>query len=540
MNKRAVQQRAGRPASDLLEEAVRLLRRAPASTLLLHAMGSVPCMVGALYFFADMSRSAFAAGRLFESSLVLAALYVWMKSWHAVFAAHLRALLVGAEPPRWTAGRVWRLVAVQAALQPAGLVLRPAALALTLPYLWAAVFFHNVTVLGDGTAGLREVCRRAWQQATLWPWQLLLLTKQLLIFGFFVWLNVAIAFVALPLLLKMLLGIETVFTRHTAGLLNLISLAATLAGTYLCIDPIRKAVTALRCFHGDSLRTGDDLEVQFRTVTRPVARAAMLVAAAWLAIAAPAGRAQPAAPVVAAELDRSIDEVLARREFAWRAPREALEIPEAGKTWWQRWRESFHATTERWMWSIGRALRRMFDRIDDWLSGGSSSGDERGLLTWLGAVRYLVYALLAVAVVSLVVQIVRARRRAAARGTAQPVAAQPDLRREDVTADQLPEDGWLQMARELMDRGELRLALRASYLAALAHLGQREFIRLARHKSNRDYDRELRRRARTQPEVIASFDRSRETYERSWYGEHEVTRETLGDFARHVERIRAC
>ena len=76
--------------------------------------------------------------------------------------------------------------------------------------------------------------------------------------------------------------------------------------------------------------------------------------------------------------------------------------------------------------------------------------------------------------------------------------AVPDLNEESVTADQLPEDGWLQLARELMERGELRLALRASYLAGLAHLGHRELIHLARHKSNRDYDRELHRRARAQ------------------------------------------
>ena len=91
-----------------------------------------------------------------------------------------------------------------------------------------------------------------------------------------------------------------------------------------------------------------------------------------------------------------------------------------------------------------------------------------------------------------------------------------------------------------MQSGQFRLALRASYLASLAHLGQRDFIRLARHKSNRDYDRELQRRARANPELLTAFDRNLAAFERSWYGEHAVTPETLGNFAQNLERIRAC
>jgi len=46
----------------------------------------------------------------------------------------------------------------------------------------------------------------------------------------------------------------------------------------------------------------------------------------------------------------------------------------------------------------------------------------------------------------------------------------PDLADENIRADQLPEDGWTKLARELLERGEFRLAMRAFYLASLAHL----------------------------------------------------------------------
>ena len=50
------------------------------------------------------------------------------------------------------------------------------------------------------------------------------------------------------------------------------------------------------------------------------------------------------------------------------------------------------------------------------------------------------------------------------------VAPVLDLHSEQVDARQLPEDGWLKLARELREAGELRLALRASYLAGSSAL----------------------------------------------------------------------
>jgi hypothetical protein len=91
-----------------------------------------------------------------------------------------------------------------------------------------------------------------------------------------------------------------------------------------------------------------------------------------------------------------------------------------------------------------------------------------------------------------------------------------------------------------MERGEARLALRALYLAGLAHLAHRELIRLARHKSNWDYDRELRRRARGNEGLLTAFDANLMAFEASWYGDHVVTSDTLGGFSQNLDRIRTC
>jgi hypothetical protein len=538
-------QRSGQPAADLLEEAVRLLRSAPPSILLMNYIGSVPCMLAVLYFLADLSGSADAESRAFPASIGLAMAYGWMKCWQAVFASRLRSVLLQEEPAPWTFRRLVNLIVAQVAIQSTGFILRPLATALTIPSVWTANFYQNVTVLADGDhQNLRELWKRAYTQCRLWPKQMHVAFVWLSVFRLFVWFNILAVMIAVPYLLKMFFGVETVFTKHMGGMLNPTFFAASFAATYLCMDPIRRAVTLLRCFRGGSLQSGADLELQLRTVRRAADRGTAILAALLLACAvlgpAPASAALKEEPKArASELNRSLDDILEKREFAWRAPREHKQATADG--WLAQLQKDLEQWMERVTHDVGRWIGRIFKKIADWFDRKESSGSKGDWLSLLGSVRVLFYVLLGVAAIFLIVIVSRYRRRPRVEtAQAEPIAPRPDLREENVTADQLPEEGWLQLARELMQSGELRLALRASYLASLAHLGHREFIRLAKHKSNRDYDTELRRRARTQPDLLAAFGRNLSSFERVWYGEHAVTTATLGDFTEQLEKIRAC
>jgi hypothetical protein len=81
------------------------------------------------------------------------------------------------------------------------------------------------------------------------------------------------------------------------------------------------------------------------------------------------------------------------------------------------------------------------------------------------------------------------------------------------------------MASDLATRSEWRLALRALYLGSLAHLAQRELVRLAPAKSNREYIAELRRRSRAHLVFPEVFTRTAHRFDRVWYGRHEATAE---------------
>ena len=130
------------------------------------------------------------------------------------------------------------------------------------------------------------------------------------------------------------------------------------------------------------------------------------------------------------------------------------------------------------------------------------------------------------------------RVRSAAMVESRATAA-IDISSDTASADQLPEEDWVRMGRELLAAGDLRLGIRALYLGALANLARRELISLARSKTNRDYQRELERRGRAIPHILPAFVQSARIYERTWYGRHPADRTTVQELIGTLERMRS-
>lgn len=549
--KRTPRRQQGKSGLELIEEAVHLLRTAPSGALASYFLASLPFVLGVLYFWADMSRNPFAYQHLATASFCLALLFLWMKFWQVVFARKLCAAISNVRGEPWSFARCRRVFLAQAALQPWGLFLLPLSLLPALPFPWAYAFFQNLTALDDGKSPqLRGLIRKSMRQTALWPRQNHVLLLILLGFAFLVFLNWTIFCFVLPGLVKTLFGVETVFSRSGFGLLNTTFFAAMFGLTYLCVDPVAKTVYVLRCFYGESLESGEDLKVelkQFALQVRPVAAALLLLlglagASSLNAAEAPTPNASssgqqispPGIPPPA--LDRAIEDVIQQRKYTWRMPREEIAKPDQGKEgiiqrFFQQIKKPLRDTLE---W-IGEQLRKLAPQR-------SSAGRAASGYGWIVFMQILLYALVAVAVVALgflLFRILRNRRRPSAAIPSEAIQPAPDLADENVGADQLPEDGWTKLARELLERGELRLAMRAFYLASLAHLAERSLISLAKFKSNRDYELELRRRGHSFAGLLAVFGENVSVFDRIWYGMDEVSGELVQQFATNVERIKA-
>ena len=254
--------------------------------------------------------------------------------------------------------------------------------------------------------------------------------------------------------------------------------------------------------------------------------------------AAPApARSQRVSPV---ELDRAIEQVIQQRKYTWRLPRKELSMPadEPGilarffKRVGHLIRDGLKATLE-WLADL---LKRLFS---GWSPPGVGPLPD---FNWYQLSQILLYVLVTVVLSAagiLLFRMWRNRRRNPEILQTEAIQPVPDLTDENVGADQLPEDGWTKLARELLARGEFRLALRAFYLASLAHLAERNLISLARFKSNHDYELELGRRAHSFPSLLQVFGENVGAFDRVWYGRHEASGELVTQFAANVERIKA-
>ncbi len=547
MTRRRDDQRAD--ALDILEQAVSLLRSAGTSLFTYYA-GALPFVLGLLYFWADMSRSGFAVRHCAAASLGLAFLFIWMKVWQSVFAARLFAGLAPRPPDGLTPGRLAGIAAGQALVQPAGLIVLPLAAAAMIPFAWAFAFYQNATVLDRGDdRPVTDLCRDSLDQTKLWPRQNHIILFILSIAACFVFLNIGATLLTLPFMLKRFLGIESIYAMSGASLLNTTFLAATAGLTYLCVDPLVKAAYVLRCFHGRARATGEDLRAKLDAVRAPAQRAARMAAVVILAggclggapsdAAAVPPAARTSAAVSADALNRSLDETIRRPEFTWRMPREKPEeADQAPEGLLSRVIDWIFSGVESAVKTVGGWIRNAFEWLDRHMFK-RPPGPDRDAMDWTPVLRILLAILLAalVGVLCLLMwQSWRRRRKRPAPEAAAPPPP-PDPLDEDAPADALPSEEWRALAAELLDRGDMRPAVRALYLAVLARLGEAGLIAIARHKSNAEYAAELSRRGGRIDGLRDLFASLVQAFDRFWYGMHPADRRDVERFDAAYDRI---
>ncbi len=81
-------------------------------------------------------------------------------------------------------------------------------------------------------------------------------------------------------------------------------------------------------------------------------------------------------------------------------------------------------------------------------------------------------------------------------------------------------------AERFAAQGDLRSAIRKGYIAVLCELSDRRLIGLARHKTNRDYLRELRKKR----ELYSGMSGLTQSFESHWYGEKPSSEEDWEEF----------
>lgn len=176
----------------------------------------------------------------------------------------------------------------------------------------------------------------------------------------------------------------------------------------------------------------------------------------------------------------------------------------------------------------GEWIRRILEWIESWFpkfnpspNAMSGFGSLMNVLQWvvviaiLGLIGFLVYKL-----APLFVPRFR-QRRIKDKGTERVILG------ERIGEDQSANDLFSE-AERLAREGDIRGAIRKGYVALLCELSDRKLIGLARHKTNRDYLRDVRSRR----EIYTQMNGITGMFERHWYGSQTAQANDWAEFRR--------
>lgn len=177
-----------------------------------------------------------------------------------------------------------------------------------------------------------------------------------------------------------------------------------------------------------------------------------------------------------------------------------------------------------WEWIVN-LLKKLTPDIKPMNSGGSR---------FLSVIARLLIYVLAVGVIIFVVvrfgpnlwNRVSARRKTA-RGREARIVLGETLAPDETAADLFAE------AERLARAGDLRAAIRKAYVAVLCELGDRKIIRLARHKTNRDYLNGVRDRT----DLYGALRPLTLNFERHWYGFARASEADWNEYRNLCQRV---
>jgi len=239
------------------------------------------------------------------------------------------------------------------------------------------------------------------------------------------------------------------------------------------------------------------------------------------------------------KLETAIHDTLNQRKYTWRMPR-----PEQQKT--DSRENGFLRKSFKWIQS---KLKGTMDTVKSWITN---------FIKWLedlfpkntkknkppdpktGIDPTLLAAVLIGIVFVLLLFILATLAKQNKKTISDPVQTDtktPDINDENVLADELTHQRWIDIAHDLTAKKEFRPAIRALYLGTLAFLADRHFISIARYKSNYDYKTELSRRLHTNPDIVSDFFDIVQTVDCVWYGLHHIDKQGFDRFLTIQNRI---
>lgn len=518
--------------------------------------GTTPFVVFFILIWVVDGQIRISNGTLLMEAVLLTAAYV-ARTWLATsYVQRVRQRAFGVQsskPARSAGGRM----AAMGRLLSWKISLSVAALA-TLPTIAGASWFYSACQFATLEAPDDVTERHSFSGCLRLSSQCfgsgLLLFLMLVPLWIAVWLNGLLLAGILPRLLHSIFGVNTLLSTGMGMDALLLSSAfwlALFAAAWVALDPIVKCTYVIVYQHLRSRREGDDLRGLLATLPREQQRKAEMIAptgigrsvrigaAIGLALILP-GLSQTtravAAQSVAVHESSAAPGDSARSE---RVQKLRQAVSEESRREIYQWHDSEHPAAPTWLdkllAKIGHAIGSAWYALQNFLRklwpsglnlsmGSGKGGRMKDVRLWLTLLAVLT------AIAGAALFWLRRRRQAAELSIPISAAPLPDLS-DAAVASERSEEEWFALAMHLENQGELRLALRATYLGLLAGLAQREWLVIRRDRTNREYLEEFTRRWRRRPQAAIELraeipEKLRGTlrlFDRVWYGSYALT-----------------
>jgi len=174
--------------------------------------------------------------------------------------------------------------------------------------------------------------------------------------------------------------------------------------------------------------------------------------------------------------------------------------------------------------ALYRLLERFFKWLSQFLPQGSRFSPSHG--SPLTAVAQVVVVVLAALVIAFVLIKLMRHFKGRSRQTKVKKRKEPRIVLGEKLEPDASSSDLLADAEALARAGEIRAAIRKTYIALLVELGDRKLISLAQHKTNRDYLRSVT----GSPALYQNMRGLTESFERHWYGFAEAAPGDWQDF----------
>jgi hypothetical protein len=531
---------------DVIEEGYSLFKNTVFSALLFNLLGSIPFAIGLVYIIGDLSYGQASNTDITGSALVLTMLWMWNNLWQAVYRTRLVDYRCMRDETKLNLRTLTRIFIRQNILQPIGLIFSPLAF---IPSMWFMTAFFNVFGVDyRDNPGIREQITRSKDIVGSDLKRIYLLMTVIWFFRVMLMVNFILILLFVPALLKMFFGIDTPFTHANSWLssfrivFNSTFFSAVFVTAWICYSPLEKAIWAIMIFYGESGKKGYDIIAGLSVLKQQ--RGMKIIIGLMVifsisfgtvdVVAAESGSPVAEQAVSPAELRNEIKETLTKREYQWKLPVERSKNESSSV--------------------IGAFIRDVIDTIESTIKAGfkllekvfgggdKASSNMRDFLGWLSAKRHIAIwgtvGLFLIIVGWFVLRWWRQRRKNPMIKVAETRVKTVDLTdEENVVADDLNENEWLELAARLMSEGQQKLAMRAMFLAAIKALADSHLLTIARGKTNRDYYRELRRRSHSEPGRIELFASSLGIFEKIWYGNYALINSDFDKFSDNIKKI---